>query len=169
LGKHEDAGDNESEPMKQKSRTRQSEASEDAALVERLFTKLIKSSTMDKSRAKRFARLSRNLANTFCRVCPNVSPKLRGTVIALLLDVFDYSGEIKKDVQKLTRLKRPTDAKAFGSFLTDMQLLRLQHQQRSIADLLHNIPILLRSVNKGKGTQSTKRGLIDELADTVDS
>ncbi|HXQ25751.1 MAG TPA: hypothetical protein VN822_05020, partial [Candidatus Acidoferrales bacterium] len=111
--------------------------------------------------------LSRSLSKTFDHVCPTTNPELRGRIIALLVDVVRYSDGIKKDVQKLTRLKRPTDARALRSFLTDMQLLRLQHQQRYIAELRRNIPILLRSVKKGNGTQSKRRGLIDELTDMV--
>jgi hypothetical protein len=155
--------------MKQKSRTRQRDSSEDAALIARMFQKLMKNARMDKRRAKRFVRLSRNLSNTFRHVCPNANPELRGEMIALLLDVFDLSDGIKKDVQKLTRLKRPTDAQTLRSYLTDMQLLRLQHQQRYIAELRRDIPILLRSVKKGNGTQSRRRGLIDELTDMLGS
>jgi hypothetical protein len=155
--------------MKQKSRSRQSDSSAEAVLVDRMFKQLMKSSRMDKSRAKRFARLTRDLSSTFRRVCPNVKPKLRGTVIALLLDVFYYCDGIKKDVQKLTRLKRPTDAQALGSFLTDMQWLRLQHQQRYIAELLRIIPTLLRSMKVREGTRSSRKGSIDQFIDLVDS
>ena len=88
-------------------------------------------------------------------------------MIPRLLDVFDYSEKIKKDVQRLTRLKRSTDAQTLRSSLTDMQPLRLQRQQRYIAELQRKIPIFLRSVKKENGTQSKKRGLIDELTHLV--
>jgi hypothetical protein len=133
-----------------------------------MFKKLMKS-TMDKQRAKRFARLSRGLSITFRRVCPNVKPKLRGTIIALLLDVVYCSDEIKKDVQKLTRLKHPRDAQALASFLQDLQLLRLEHQRRYIAQLLRSMPTLLRSIKKREGPESPRKGLIDQLTDLLDS
>jgi len=151
--------------MKLKTRNRQSHSSEDSAIVERMFRRLM--SAVDKRQSKALGRLSRSLSKTFDHVCPTTNPELRGRIIALLVDVVRYSDGIKKDVQKLTRLKRPTDARALRSFLTDMQLLRLQHQQRYIAELRRNIPILLRSVKKGNGTQSKRRGLIDELTDMV--
>lgn len=130
---------------------------EEAAIVERIFKKLTKSSRMGNGRSKQFARLSRNLSNTFRRVCPNVKDELRGTTVALLLDVFHYSHAIENDVQRLARLKHPRDAQTLRSYLRDMELLRLQHQQRYIAQFRRHIPILLRSVQDGNVTQSRKR------------
>jgi hypothetical protein len=150
--------------MKQKPRTKRRDSLEDAARVQRIFKKLAKSSTMGKSRSKRFVQLSRNLSNTFRHVCPDVNSKLRGKTIGLLLDVFDYSYKIEKDVQKLAHLTHPRDVQTLRSYLTDMQLLSLQGQQRYIAELRRHIPILLRSMKKGNGTQSGKRGLVDEIS-----
>jgi hypothetical protein len=167
--RHGGVGYNEGEPMKQKSSIRHTDSSAEAALAERMFTKLMKSSSMDKRRAKQFARLSRDLSNTFRHVCPNIKPKLRGTIIALLLDVFHCSDNIKKDVRKLTRLKRPRDTQALGSYLQDMQMLSLDQQRRFIAELSRNIPALVRSIKKREGMRSPRKGLIDELTDLVDS
>jgi hypothetical protein len=155
--------------MKQKSRTRRSLSPEQTVVVARMFKRLMKSTTMDKESAKRFARLSRSLSSTFRGVCPNVNPKLRGTLVALLLDVVNGSDKIKKDVQKLTRLKRPKDAQTLGSVLKDLQLLRLESQQQYIAQLSRSIPTLLRSIKKREGMQSPRKGLVDELTDLLDS
>ena len=152
--------------MKQKAKTSKSDSSKDDAIVKRLFQSLMKTNRMSKRRRKQFVRLSRNLSNTFDHVCPGVNNELKGTMIALLLDTSDYSDGIKKDVQKLTRLKHPTDAQTLRSYLTDMQLLRLQHQQGCIAQLRREIPILVRSIKKNeKGKQSKRRGTIDKLTD----
>lgn len=154
--------------MKQEPRTSRRLSPQQTVVVERMFKKLMKSTAMDKRSTKRFARLSRSLSSAFRGVCPNVKPKLEGTLVALLLDVVIGSDQIKKDVQKLTRLKQPKDAQVLGSFLQDLQF-RLESQQQYIAQLSRSIPTLLRSLKKREGRQSPRKGLIDELTDLLDS
>jgi hypothetical protein len=152
--------------MKQKLTTGRSDSQDKAR---RMFKKLMKHSTMDKQRAKRFSRLSRDLSITFRTVCPNVKPKLIGTIIALLLDVVDRSDQIRRDVQELTRFKHPRDAQALKSSLQDLQFLSLAHQRRHIAQLLRYMPSLFRGIKTGEGSRSPRKGLIDQLTDILDS
>lgn len=132
--------------------------------ADRILRNLLESKKTDKVRLKTQRRLLRNLSATFNTIWPELDPDLTGTVIALLLDIFDYSDRIKDDIQRLATLRRPRDAQTLRSFVQDLLILNLQHQGRYIAELRRDLPKLMRRARDAKVRQSEKRGEIDQIA-----
>jgi hypothetical protein len=106
------------------------------------------SSVRSFKRAKKAARQSHGICAALKAASPESNAKLVGRIVANLLDIQGYAEELGHQLKEIGNMKFPRDRDSLRSILIEFEEVPLYHGRLSIEELRHDVPRLLRDLDR---------------------
>jgi hypothetical protein len=115
-------------------------------------------------KAREYARLARELSRVFRAICPRLDSKVRGRMVACLIDSVHYGSSLNDFLLEVARIKGRKRGQ-LRAILISIQEVALDGQRRQISSLKRDIPLVLKHLGTGeiRGRRDAPKQVISHL------